>query len=71
MDEDSCRMSNCIIDHIQKLGLNIFENRTAGNLPQNFLSLKTFIKITQTAGRKSGGGYWETTGLFSIASSHT
>jgi hypothetical protein len=34
--------------------LNIFEYRTAGNLPQNFLSLKTFIKITQTAGWKSG-----------------
>jgi hypothetical protein len=59
------------MDHKQKLGLNIFENRTAGNLPQNFLSLKIFIKITQTAEWKIWRGYWETTGLFFTASRHT
>ena len=64
-------MSNFIMDHMQKLGLNIFENRTAGNLLQNFLSLKTFNRTTQTAGWKIGEGYWKTTGLFSTASRRT
>lgn len=71
MDEDSCRISNCIIEHMQRVGLNIFENRTAGNLPQNFLALNSVSKITETAERKSGGGYRETTGLLSNSSRRT